>query len=132
MQREPQRLRCSSWAQLDAKLWPCAAVTLCLHLAMYGYGFASCRPGGHMWNTISGYEGGGMIDMSGTWLALPLAAFHRPLEDLSNRTCGGTQRGQRPAPGWDSWVCTPSEDIRAEESYTTWKRHGTPWFGFFA
>lgn len=99
-----------------------AVVTIGFNAFMYSYGFFSCRPGGHIWQTISGYEGGEMINMTGTWLALPLAALDHPWKDLQNATCGGTINGHRPAPDWDTYVCTPLMDIRAEDSYTTWKR----------
>eukprot|EP00439_Symbiodinium_sp_Y106_P078177 s21_g16.t6 len=109
----------------EPKLFACAVVSLTFHVALYGFGFWSCRPGGNMWNTIAAQESlheGGAPEMQGTWLGLPLAMIHRPLEDLSNSTCGGTTNGQRPEPDWDTWVCYPREDIRAEESYTIWKQ----------
>ena len=67
-----------------------------------------------------------MINMTSSWLALPMAALDHPLGDLANRTCGGTVRGQRPLPEWDTWVCTPMIDIRAEDTYTAWKRTREP------
>lgn len=63
-----------------------------------------------------------MMNMTGTWLAKPFAALDHPWKDLSNRTCGGTEGGHRPAPELDTWVCTPTMDVRAEDSYSTWKR----------
>lgn len=63
-----------------------------------------------------------MMNMTGTWLAKPFAALDHPWKDLSNRTCGGTGGGHRPAPELDTWVCTPTMDVRAEDSYSTWKR----------
>ncbi|CAE7041986.1 gup1, partial [Symbiodinium sp. CCMP2456] len=123
MQRDTGRVRCDSWGRLfrEPKLFACAVVSLTFHVALYGFGFWSCRPGGNMWHTIAAQEGGAP-EMQGTWLGLPLAMIHRPLEDLSNSTCGGTTNGQRPEPDWDTWVCYPREDIRAEESYTIWKQ----------
>jgi len=124
MQRDPQRVRCERWTRIASSpvLIASTVVTLGFHTAMYAYGFMSCRPGGHLWETISGYEGGKMISMTGTWLALPFTAMEHQWKDLGNATCGGTESGRRPSPGWDTWVCTPTMDIRAEDTYSTWKR----------
>jgi len=124
MQRDVGRVRCDTWGKLcrDPLLLVCAVVSLGFHAALYGYGFWSCRPGGFMWEVIAKQDGGAPA-MQGTWLAWPLGVIHRSLQDMSNSTCGGTVGGHRPYEKWDTWVCYPEEDFRAEEAYSMWKQN---------
>lgn len=87
--------------------------------AFYTYGALSCR-GGDMWNLVTAKRHQAYPDMSATWLAQPLKAVHE-YDGIANTTCGGTVAGKRPHPEVDYLVCTPSMDVKADDTWLAWK-----------